>query len=374
MSNAGFCIAMERGYSIEEGYHLRNRASRIPTGRGQDGGREVTGGASRVRAARSTLTRPLLRSLRPANLRLRSDTDGEEAGMSIPDLQTCMLPLLDLASDRQEHAIREAIEELVDGFKLTEDERKARVSSGELTINNRIRWAYFLLERARLLEATRRGHFRITQRGLEVLRNRPAKLTIAFLKQFPEFREHLKLAASKAVSTRRMRKARLQSPVEELEAAYRRLRQGLAIELVEAMKRCSPTFFERLVVDLLVKMGYGGTREDAGHAIGRTNDGGIDGIIKEDRLGLDVIYLQAKRWNGVVGRPEVQRFAGALQGHRASKGVFITTSSFSKEARDYVSHIGSRIILIDGEQLAELLMPVATYEIKQIDQNYFAES
>ncbi|HZU05440.1 MAG TPA: restriction endonuclease [Chloroflexota bacterium] len=301
--------------------------------------------------------------------------------MSIPDLQTCMLPLLDLASDRQEHAFREAIEELVDGFKLTEDERKARVSSGELTINNRIRWAYFLLKRAGLLEATRRGHFRITQRGLEVLRSRPAKLTIAFLKQFPEFQEYQKLAASKAVATRRMRKARPQSPVEELEAAYRRLRHGLAIELIEAVKRCSPTFFERLVVDLLVKMGYGGTREDAGHAIGRTNDGGIDGIINEDRLGLDVIYLQAKRWNGVVGRPEIQRFAGALQGHRASKGVFITTSSFSKEARDYVSHIGSRIILIDGEQLAELLidynigvLPVATYEIKRIDQNYFAES
>ncbi len=161
-------------------------------------------------------------------------------------------------------------------------------------------------------------------------------------------------------------------------AAYQRVRRNLEVELLEQVKAASPAFFEQLVVDLLVAMGYGGSRQDAGRAIGRSGDGGIDGIIKEDKLGLDVIYLQAKRWDATVGRPDIQRFAGALQGQRAGKGVFITTSNYSREALEYVNLISTRLILVDGAQLARLMVdhnvgvsPVGFYEIKKIDADYF---
>jgi restriction system protein len=160
--------------------------------------------------------------------------------------------------------------------------------------------------------------------------------------------------------------------------AYQRVRKELEAELLEQVKAASPVFFERLVVDLLVAMGYGGSRQDAGRAIGRSGDGGIDGMIKEDRLGLDVIYVQAKRWEGVVGRPEIQKFAGALQGQRASKGVFITTSSYTKDAVEYANVIATKIILVDGETLASLMFDynvavarIGTYELKRIDTDYF---
>jgi restriction system protein len=165
-----------------------------------------------------------------------------------------------------------------------------------------------------------------------------------------------------------------------IETACQEVRQELAVELLQMIKRQSPTFFERLVIDLLVKMGYGGTRKDAGRAIGRSGDGGIDGIIKEDRLGLDIVYVQAKRWDSLVGRPEIQKFAGALEGQHARKGVFITTSAFSAAALDYVSRIGSKIVLIDGDMLAQLMIDydiavtsVASYELKRIDSDYFSE-
>ena len=170
------------------------------------------------------------------------------------------------------------------------------------------------------------------------------------------------------------------NPEETLETSYQELQESLASYLLQAIKDCSPDFFERLVVDVLIKMGYGGSRKEAGKAIGRTGDEGIDGIIKEDKLGLDIIYIQAKRWEANVGRPEIQKFAGALQGQRARKGIFITTSSFSKDALDYVKNIESKIILIDGERLAELMIehnvgvsPVASYDVKKIDSDYFIE-
>jgi restriction system protein len=169
-----------------------------------------------------------------------------------------------------------------------------------------------------------------------------------------------------------------QTPEDLLASAYRRLRRDLEIELIEQVKAASPAFFERLVIDLLVAMGYGGSRQDAGRAIGKSGDGGIDGIIKEDKLGLDVIYVQAKRWEGTVGRPEIQKFAGALQGQRASKGVFITTSSYTRDAVDYAAVINSKIILIDGEQLAGLMVDhnvgvstIGMYELKRLDNDYF---
>ena len=171
-----------------------------------------------------------------------------------------------------------------------------------------------------------------------------------------------------------------QTPEEEIEAAYQRIRNELADEIVQQIMSCSPSFFERLVVDLLVRMGYGGTRKDAGQAVGKSGDGGIDGIIKEDRLGLGVIYLQAKRWEGPVGRPEIQKFVGALQGQRARRGIFITTSSFTREALQYTSMIENKVVLIDGEMLAQLMIDhgvgvssVASYEIKRVDTDYFAE-
>ena len=170
------------------------------------------------------------------------------------------------------------------------------------------------------------------------------------------------------------------TPEESLEAAYQKVRQEIGQELLRQIKQCSPAFFEKLVLDVLVRMGYGGTRKEAGEAIGKTGDGGIDGIIKEDRLGLDIIYIQAKRWEGSVGRPEIQKFAGALQGQRARKGIFITSSSFTDDAKDYVSRIESKIVLIDGDLLAQLMMDhsvgvstTATYDIKRVDSDYFSE-
>jgi restriction system protein len=299
--------------------------------------------------------------------------------MAIPDFQSIMLPLLKFASDRQEHSVREAIEKLADGFNLTEEERKELLPSGrKATFNDRVHWANTYLKKARLLTSTRRGYFQITDRGLEVLKKPPTRITIGFLDQFPEFSEF---------RTRRPKPQEepdegedAHTPEEAIESVYQGLNEDLAADLLETVKGCSPTFFERLVVDLLVKMGYGGTRREAGQAIGRSGDEGIDGIINEDRMGLDVVYIQAKRWENTVGRPEVQKFAGALQGQRARKGILITTSGFSKAAHDYAALIDSRIVLINGEQLSQLMIdynvgvtPVASYELKKIDSDYFLE-
>lgn len=304
--------------------------------------------------------------------------------MSIPDYQSIMLPLLEFAGDEREHTVREAIEVLAAQFGLTEQERKMLLPSGQQAIfDNRVGWARTYLKKAGLLESPRRGYFRITSRGVEVLRAKPPTIDVAFLEQFPEFVEFRSRRREAEVSpTELLEKIQeTQTPEEVLERAYQDLRRELARELLEYVKKCSPQFFEQMVIDLLVKMGYGGSREDAARAIGRTGDEGIDGVINEDRLGLDTLYIQAKRWDGVVGRPEVQRFAGALQGQRARKGILITTSRFSEEAREYAARIDSKIVLIDGERLAELMIDygvgvsrVASYEIKKIDQDYFTEA
>ncbi len=170
------------------------------------------------------------------------------------------------------------------------------------------------------------------------------------------------------------------TPEDHIALGYQQIREALAADLLRSIKECAPDFFEQLVVDLLLAMGYGGSRQDAGQAVGRGGDGGIDGIIKEDRLGLDAIYIQAKRWEGVVGRPEIQKFAGALQGQRARKGIFLTTSSYTKEAREFAASIDSKIILIDGEALASLMIDygvgvtdVASYLVKRVDSDYFGQ-
>ncbi len=300
--------------------------------------------------------------------------------MAIPDYQTIMLPLLTFLSDKKEHTLRESIDALADQFGLTDEERRELLPSGrQAAFDNRVGWARTYMKKAGLLVSTRRGCFQITDRGLAVLGKRPGKIDIPFLGQFPEFvafrqrRDRTEESAEPEFDD-------TQTPEEAMESAYQRARQGLASDLLQAVKGCSPAFFEQLVIDLLVKMGYGGTRRDAGQAIGRTGDEGIDGIIKEDRLGLDAVYVQAKRWDSTVGRPDIQKFAGALQGQRARKGIFITTSSFSQDARDYVSRIDSRIVLIDGNLLAQLMIDydvgvatVASYALKRVDSDYFNE-
>jgi restriction system protein len=301
--------------------------------------------------------------------------------MAIPDYQSIMLPLLQLAGDQKEHSLREAIEALADEFNLTDEERRELLPSGQqATFDNRVGWARTYLKKAGLLESTRRGYFQVTERGLGILEQSPPEINSAFLRQFPEFVEFQAPRRDKTGKAREMGVSETQTPEEEIEAAYQRVRQGLATELLQTIKSCSPAFFERLVIDLLVRMGYGGTRKDAGQAIGRSGDGGIDGIIKEDRLGLDIVYIQAKRWDNPVGRPEIQKFAGALQGQRARKGIFITTSAFSKAANDYVSRIDSKIVLIDGDALAQLMIDfqigvttTASYELKRVDSDYFTE-
>lgn len=268
-------------------------------------------------------------------------------------------------------------------FKLTDEERNQLLPSGrQQTFVNRIAWANTYLRKATLLESTRRGFCKISNRGLDVLAQNPLIVNIPFLLQFPEFVEFRarrsdqngdESAPTDVLETR--------TPEESLEIEYQKIRDNLASQMLDRIKQTSPDFFERLVVELLVKVGYGGSRSDAGKAIGRSGDGGIDGIIKEDKLGLDVIYIQAKRWDEtVVGRPDVQQFAGALQGQGAGKGIFMTTSRFTKEAKEYVSRIGSKIVLVDGEQLAQLMIDhnvgvsvTAAYEIKRIDSDYFAE-
>ena len=301
--------------------------------------------------------------------------------MAIPDYQSIMLPLLRFATDGNEHPLREAIEGLSKQFGLTGAEKNEMLPSGQQPrFNNRVDWARSYMSKATLLESTRRGYFRITQHGREILSKNPPEINVKFLEQFPEFVEFRGKHRKPAETTASTEAETLQTPGELLETAYQKLREDLSAELLKTVTECSPSFFEGLVIDVLVNMGYGGSRKEAGKAIGRSGDEGIDGIINEDRLGLDVIYIQAKRWQATIGRLEIQKFAGALQGDRAKKGIFITTSEFSREATDYVAKIDSKIVLIDGEQLSQLMIdhnvgvtPVTSYETKKIDSDYFIE-
>ena len=274
--------------------------------------------------------------------------------MAIPDYQTIMLPLLKYSGDDQEHSLRGTIEALSDEFKITDEERKEMLPSGKQEkFRNRVNWALTYIKQAALLKATRRGYFRITERGKKVLSQPPPRIDVKFLELFPEFIEFRQRKKDKDDKHKIEPTPSIETPEEALENAYQTLQEGLAADLLQNIKECSASFFERLVVDLLVKIGYGGSRKEAGQAIGRSGDEGIDGIIKEDKLGLDIIYIQAKRWEATVGRPEIQKFAGALQGQRARKGIFITTSNFSREALDYVKYLDTKIILIDGERMAD---------------------
>jgi restriction system protein len=303
--------------------------------------------------------------------------------MPIPDYQSAMLPLLRLAADGAEHRLRDAIDQLATEFAVTPEERVQMLPSGTAPVfNSRVAWARTYLKQAGLLEAPRRGSFRITDAGRKLLTKKPKAITGRLLEQYPAFREFQARSKANTAAPALVAEPITSTPEDRLEAAYQELRAAVESELLDLVKGATPAFFERLVLELLVRMGYGGSRKEAAKAVGQTGDGGIDGIIVQDRLGLDVIYVQAKRWgSAVVGRPDVQRFAGALQGQRARKGVFLTTSTFSKDARDYATSIDSRIILIDGKRLTELMVEFnvgvsggATYEVKRVDSDFFAEA
>lgn len=303
----------------------------------------------------------------------------------IPDYQTLMLPLLQIVSDGKEHKYRDLIENLASEFNLTDEERKELLASGSQAIfDNRVGWAKTYLKKAGLLDSPKRATFTITDVGLQTLRKNPARIDAKYLRQFPSFLDFQNLNRSDNESEEEIAITQTidQTPEENLDKAYQRIRKSLASELLNKVVELSSTFFERLVVELLVKMGYGGSIKDAGKAIGKSGDEGIDGTIKEDKLGLDILYIQAKRWKpgNVVGRPELHKFVGALAGQGAKKGIFITTSNFTKEAREYTPKNETKIVLIDGEELAQLMIDYnlgctthQIYEVKKIDSDYFGE-
>ena len=294
--------------------------------------------------------------------------------MAIPEIPSIMLPLLQLAADNDTLRFRDAVDLLADRLRLTETERLEIMPDGRTRrLYYRVSFARGRLKKLGLLEDPARGQFRITELGRRFLRSKPSRVDLRSIRRIDGSGDGTDDGPSDTDEP-------TVTPEETLQDAYEALRKNLAADLLEQVKQAPPAFFESLVVDVLVRMGYGGSRKDAGEAIGQAGDEGIDGIIKEDRLGLDIIYIQAKRWESTVGRPEVQRFAGALQGRRARKGVFITTSSFSREAVDYASRIETKVILIEGQRLAELMIDHgvgvrtdATYELKRIDADYFPD-
>ncbi|WP_347262539.1 restriction endonuclease [Rudaea sp.] len=301
--------------------------------------------------------------------------------MAVPDFQSWLLPLLRCLSDGEVHRMSDLYEQLAIELNLSDADREERLPSGaQQTYMNRIAWARTYLKKAGLVSAPGRSQVQITERGRSTLAERPTKLTVAYLKRFPEFLDFHAVKPSESSSTAAtpLQINEEETPQESLERLHKQLRDELAIELLDRVKQAPPSFFERVVVDLLIAMGYGGSREDAGKTVGKSGDGGIDGVINEDRLGLDVVYIQAKRWEGSVGRPVVQAFAGSLEGVRANKGVLITTSAFTADAKTYVGQITKKIVLIDGKQLSDYMIQYgigvgveATYEVKRIDNDYF---
>ena len=304
--------------------------------------------------------------------------------MPIPDFQSIMLPILQFSRDGKVHNIHDAENQLAEEFELTEEERAKLLPSGQQPIfYNRVGWARTYLKKSGLLEDPKRGYFQITDRGRKILDKNPPRIDMKFLRQFPEFIEFRETVRESIDDEAQEEDLEGLTPEEALENAYQRIRSDLSEKLLSYVLSSTPGFFEKLVVELLVKMGYGGSQRDAARAVGKSGDEGIDGIIDEDRLGLDTIYVQAKKWNKStsIGRPEIQKFVGALQGKRAKKGIFITTATFSNEAHEYVSNIDTKVVLIGGSRLTDLMIDfnvgVTTrtqYELKDLDTDYFGET
>jgi len=302
--------------------------------------------------------------------------------MAIPDFQTLMRPLLELHNDDKEHLNRDLVSELAKQFKLTNEELRELLPSGRAKLfANRVGWAKTHISYARLITSPKRAVSIITDRGKELLAKNDERVDLRVLKQFPDYRQNSGQKTGSITTTNEEITESIDTPVESFEKSYFKIRKDIELEILSNIISNPPEFLEQVVVDLVVKMGYGGSMKDAGEAIGKSGDEGIDGIIKEDPLGLDTIYLQAKRHDATIGRPDIQKFAGALQGQRAKKGIFITTSSYSKGAVEYVSKIDTKIILIDGEMLSKLMFDhsigVSTssiYEVKRIDTDYFDDN
>lgn len=302
--------------------------------------------------------------------------------MTIPDFQTIMLPFLQFSSDRQLHTPKQATDALAKVFKLTAEEVDKLLPSGQPMFVNRVGWVKTHLKKAGLIDYPQRGQFQITQRGLDVLKESPKTIDMKYLNRFLDYQEFRKVNKDIKEEEETVETPAQLTPEETIQNAYKEIRAGLADDLLDYVIKSSPAFFEKLVVELLVSMGYGGTQENAARAVGKSGDDGIDGIIDEDKLGLDSIYIQAKRYQreAKIGVHFIRDFIGALQGFKANKGVFLTTASFTKEAADFVSKVQSRVVLIDGQKLANLMIDhgigVSTrmnYEIKQLDTDYFGE-
>ncbi len=303
--------------------------------------------------------------------------------MPIPTFQALLRPTLELLSDRAIWRLPELEEKLAAMLGVTNEDREVLLPSGAMPMfYNRVGWAKWHLDRAKLVETVRRGSYRITNLGVTVLAQAPALIDKKYLDQFVEAQLGKSTSAFEPdgdIDGNSVQPAVL-SPEELMDSAAKALQAQVSVELVARIKSESPAFFERLVVKLLLRRGYGGSRQEAGRAVGRSGDGGIDGIINEDRLGLDAIYIQAKRWEGTVGRPEIMKFVGALAGQRASKGVFISTSTYTQEARDYATQSQYKVVLIDGERLAQLMIEynlgvsvAAVYEVNRIDSDFFVD-
>jgi restriction system protein len=299
--------------------------------------------------------------------------------MAVPDFQSLLLPLLRLTADGKIHTTTEAIDALAAEFHLTPEDREELLPSGkQRRFVNRVNWGTTHLRKAGLLTSAGSGKFQITGRGQQVLASAPPRIDMKFLGQFPGYKEFLGSGDQPANGAKHGAATLVdQTPEELMATTHRQLEDGLEQDLLDKILSVTPTFFEQLVVDLLVKMGYGGST-DAAQRIGKAGDGGIDGTIFQDPLGLDIVYVQAKRWNGSVSRPTVQAFAGSLEGFKATKGVLITTSTFTADAQTYVGQIGKRIVLVDGRMLARLMIkhglavsPTATYVVNRIDNDYF---
>jgi restriction system protein len=304
--------------------------------------------------------------------------------MAIPGYQEFMLPLLELAGDGREHTVRESLVFLAEQMGISAEDQQALLPSGTKTrYYNRLSWALTYLTKSALLEKTGRGRFRITERGRAELSKHPRLIDDAYLEQFPEYRQFVSMKGTRRPLSgdgAEPERVAVATPEEHLEAAYSELRGTLADELLERVRQGTPAFFEQLVVDVLVAMGYGGSRADAAQVVGRSGDEGIDGVIKEDRLGLDTVYVQAKRWQGSVGSPEIDRFVGSLSRKKAQKGVFITSGTFTDSARTAAREAAMRIVLIDGVQLAELMIDhgvgvadARSFVVKRVDIDYFEE-
>lgn len=292
-----------------------------------------------------------------------------------------MLPMLRLAaeSNGQPLAIKVAVEKLANEMGLSDEDRSELLPSGRQSrFTNRVNWTASHLRAAKLLESAGRGLVVITDRGKELLASNPPALNLKTLMQYPEFQEFRGGSNSDEIEEKQT--GPTDTPEEAIEKSYKALRAEIVADVLARLKTCTPAFFEQIVVQLVVRMGYGGSLKDAGQAVGKSHDGGIDGVIKQDKLGLDVVYLQAKRWENTVGRREVQQFAGALAGQQANRGVFITTSDFSSEAVVYAKQVATKIVLINGKQLAEYMFDhdlgvtsTLTLSLKKIDSDFFEE-